>query len=64
MTIQYRDPGDPDTTCPSCIAWSAEVQRVSLLLERLAEDHFPDQEAFDRWMSTQMTQVFRARRDT
>lgn len=52
--MKYRDSGEVTSSCPSCLAWSIEVDRVALLLESLAEDHFPDQESFDRWMNEQM----------
>jgi hypothetical protein len=60
--MMYRDVAPPEQ-CTSCIAWYAEYQRASLLLERLAEDRFPDQSTFDEWMAKQMTQAFRPRRD-
>lgn len=46
----------PDSPAPEkacCIAWWAEAQRALLLLETLAEDYFPDQESFDRWVHAQ-----------
>lgn len=52
--MKYRSFGEPKGDCNQCIAWYAEVQRVSLLLERLAEDHFPDQASFDAWVQRQM----------
>ena len=42
----------PEKNC--CVAWWAEAQRASLLLERLAEDHFPDQQTFDAWIARQL----------
>jgi len=55
---KYREVTGPDL-CPSCIAWHCEYQRATLLLERLAEDRFTDQQAFDDWMAAQLSQVFR-----
>ena len=50
----------PDTGCRQCFAYYAEYQRAALLLERLAEDRFTDQAAFDAWIAKQMTQAFRS----
>jgi hypothetical protein len=52
--MTYRDAGNPGDDCPSSIAWHAEYQRAALLLELLAEDHFPDQVTFDEWTNRQM----------
>jgi hypothetical protein len=59
--MKYRDSGEVENDCPQCIAWKCEADRASLLLERLAEDFFPDQATFDEWMGKQMAQVFRAK---
>ena len=40
-------------------AYNADYQRAALLLERLAEDHFPDQQTFDAWIAHQMQQALR-----
>lgn len=61
--MKYRELTGPDD-CASCIAWHCEYQRAAILLERLAEDRFPDQATFDAWMAAQMTQVFRAKLET
>lgn len=52
---RYTDFSEPKGDCLQCNAWYAEVQRISLLFERLAEDHFPDQAAFDAWIQRQMS---------
>jgi hypothetical protein len=60
--MRYRDPESPDDSCSRCVAWWAEFQRAALLLERLAEDRFPDQESFDRWIAGQQSITLRGRR--
>jgi hypothetical protein len=62
--VKYRnyDPADAPKSCPSCIAWELEASRAALLLEALAEDHFPDQATFDEWMRGQMRLTLRGRR--
>lgn len=35
------------------LAWYGEYQRAALLLETLAEDHFPDQASFEAWIQRQ-----------
>lgn len=52
--MNYRDPGEVTNGCPQCLAWKAEADRAAYLLQTLAEDHFPDQAAFDRWTNEQM----------
>lgn len=48
------NPSPPsDTDSGSVWAWYAEFQRAALLLETLAEDHFPDQAAFEAWIQRQ-----------
>jgi len=58
--MKYRELRAPDM-CPSCIAWHCEFQRAALLLETLAEDHFPDQASFTAWEAAQMTRVYRSK---
>lgn len=55
----FGEPEKPES-CHQCRSYWLEYQRISLLFERLAEDRFPDQEAFDTWMNAQMRQVFRS----
>lgn len=43
----------------NCYAWYAEAQRAALLLESLAEDHFPSQAAFDDWLERQAAMALR-----
>ena len=56
--MKYWDTADSGE-CPHCIAWKCEADRAALLLELLAEDHFPDQAAFDEWMDRQMSIALR-----
>lgn len=56
----YRDapePEVPEKLC--CLGWYGEAQRAMLLLETLAEDHFADQDAFDKWIHDQQEKNLR-----
>jgi hypothetical protein len=55
-------PDSPLEEKDCCIGWQAEAQRALLLLETLAEDHFADQEAFDKWVQDQQRLVLGRRR--
>ena len=59
----YSDPQPPENECPQCLGWYVEMQRATLLLELLAEDHFPDQATFDEWVNRQMA-IVHQRRDS
>ena len=61
MRMRDRLGSGPETDCPACVAWYAEAQRALLLLETLAEDHFPDQAAFDRWMDALLRHALKPR---
>lgn len=56
----YDPPLQPPTDASSdAVAWWCEYERCALLLERLAEDVFTDQAAFDAWIARQMSLVRR-----
>jgi hypothetical protein len=45
--------GEAPECCGTALALYAEAQRLALLLETLAADHFPDQSSFTAWIARQ-----------
>ena len=52
----WSEPGDlPADATSRETAYHAGWMRTALLLETLANDHFPDQAAFEAWISRQQS---------